>query len=257
MELAGTGGRRPVRPGNWREIQLDVGSPGTVRALLERERPNTVFFCAYDKSNPTVTVDAAVAAARAAAELGAGFLFYSSDMVFDGAAGGYDEDAPLSPGTAYGAMKVQAEALVQAEHPLAQVARTSLLVGESGILMRPAYECDTLVRGLPVTLYRDEWRSPTHVDDVARASWELASLEVSGVYHLAGPERLSRVQLGRILCALYRFDERLIREADRPPGRPRDTSLDSRRAAALIGWAPHALSDLARHPAASVASGRG
>lgn len=246
MELAGTGGRRPVRPGNWREIQLDLGTPVTVRGLLERERPGTVFFCAYDKTDPTVTVDAAVAAARAAAEIGAGFLFYSSDMVFDGAAGGYTEDAPLSPANAYGAMKAQAEALVRAEHPGTQVVRTSLLVGESGIHMRPAYECENLVRGLPVTLYADEWRSPTHVDDLARASWELASLDVAGVYHVAGPERLSRVELGRILCALYRLDGSLIREAERPPSRPRDTSLDSRRAAALIGWAPRALSSLAR-----------
>jgi len=247
VELVGTGGRRPVRPGNWREIQLDLGVPGTVRGLLERERPGTVFFCAYDKTNPTVTVDAAVAAARAATELGAGFVLFSSDMVFDGATGGYAEDAPLAPTDTYGAMKVQAEALVQAEHAGAQVVRTSLLVGESGIHMRPAYECETLVRGRSVTLYRDEWRSPTHVDDLARGAWDLASLDVAGVYHLAGSERLSRLELGRILCALYRLDESLIREAERPPSRPRDTSLDSRRAAALIGWAPRLLSDLARH----------
>ena len=252
MELAGTGGRRPVRPGSWREIQLDLGNPGTVRGLLERERPGTVFFCAYDKTDPSVTVDAAVAAARAAAGLGTGFVLFSSDMVFDGEAGGYTEDAPLSPTGAYGAMKVQAEALVQAEHPGAQVIRTSLLVGESGIHMRPEYECEALVRGLPVTLYRDEWRSPTHVDDLARGAWELASLDVAGVFHLAGPERLSRLELGRVLCALYRLDEGLIREADRPASRPRDTSLDSRRAAALIGWAPRRLSDLAPHGPAVV-----
>ncbi len=255
MELAGTGGRRPVRPGNWREIQLDLRVPGTVRDLLERERPRTVFFCAYDRTNPAVTVDAAVAAARAAFELDSGFVLFSSDLVFDGAAGGYTEDSPLSPTDTYGAMKVQAEALAQAEHPGAQVIRTSLLVGESGIHMRPAYECEALVRGQPVTLYRDEWRSPTHADDLAHGAWELASLDVAGVYHLAGPERLSRVDLGRILCALYRFDEGLVREANRPPARPRDTSLDSRRAAALIGWAPRALSELARHPA--VATGHG
>ena len=249
MELAGTGGRRPVRPGNWREIQLDLGAPGTVRGLLEQQRPGTIFFCAYDRTNPTVTVDAAVAAARASAELGSGFVFFSSDMVFDGQAGGYTEDSPLAPASGYGAMKVQAEALVQAEHPGAQVVRTSLLVGESGIHMRPAYECEALVRGQPVTLYKDEWRSPTHVDDLARGAWDLAALDVAGVYHLAGSERLSRLELGRILCALYRFDAGLIREAARPASRPRDTSLDSRRAAALIDWAPRVLSDLARHPA--------
>jgi dTDP-4-dehydrorhamnose reductase len=251
VELVGAGGRRPVRPGNWREIQVELGAPGTVRGLLERERPGTVFFCAYDKTDPTVTVDAAVAAARAAAELGAGFVFFSSDLVFDGATGGYTEDSPLAPSDTYGAMKAQAESLVQAEHASAQVIRTSLLVGESGIHMRPAYECETLLRGQPVTLYVDEWRSPTHVDDLARAVWELASLDVAGVFHLAGAERLSRVELGRILCALYRFDSGLLREAPRPSSRPRDTSLDSRRAAALIGWAPRPLSDLARHPAAA------
>ena len=251
MELAGTGGRRPVRPGNWREIQLDLRAPASVRALLEGERPDTVFFCAYDRTDPAITVDAAVVAARAAAELGAGFLLFSSDMVFDGATGGYTEESPLSPASAYGAMKVQAEALVQAEHPTAQVVRTSLLVGESGIHMRPAYECDTLVRGLPVTLYSDEWRSPTHVDDLARGSWELASRDVAGVFHLAGPERLSRVELGRILCTLYRLDPALILEARRPPDRPRDTSLDSRRAAALLDWAPRTLSRLVRRPAAT------
>ena len=89
---------------------------------------------------------------------------------------------------------------------------------------------------MPVTLYADEWRSPTHVDDLARASWELASLDVAGVYHMAGPERLSRLELGRILCALYHLDEGLIREAKRPPSRPRDTSLDS-----PPGGGPHRL----------------
>ena len=97
----------------------------------------------------------------------------------------------------------------------------------------------------PVTLYRDEWRSPTHVDDLVRASWQLAALDVSGVYHVAGAERLSRLELGRILAAMFRYRTERIQEADRPPSRPRDTSLDSRRVAALIGWAPRVLSELA------------
>ncbi len=252
MELAGTGGVRPVRPGNWREIQLDLGVPGAARALLDRERAGAVFFCAYDRINSAVTVDAPVEAARAAFRAGARFVLFSSDLVFDGTAGGYAEDAPVAPISAYGAMKLQAEALVQAEHPGALIVRTSLLVGETGIHVRPTYECENLMRGQPVTLYRDEWRSPTLADDVARAAWELASMDVAGVFHVAGPERLSRVELGRLLCALYRFDERLIREAPRPSDRPRDTSLHSRRATALLGWAPRSLSDAARGVAPAV-----
>ncbi len=246
MQLAGTGNRRPVRPGTWREIHLDLGTPSAVRGVIEAERPSAVFFCAYDKTNPTVTVDAAVTAARASAEAGARFVLFSSDMVFDGGKGGYTEQSLASPISPYGQMKAQAEALVRAEHAGAVVVRTSLLVGESGIMLRPAYECETLMRGQPVTLYRDEWRSPTLADDLARAAWDLASHEVAGLFHVAGPERLSRVELGRVICAMFRFNPALIREADRPPDRPRDTSLDSRRAARLLGWGPRALSDVVR-----------
>ena len=240
-----------MRPGNWKELHLDLAAPSAARALVEQERPSTVFFCAYDKSNPAVTVDAAVATARAALAGGARYVLFSTDMVFDGRTGGYSEQSVATPIESYGAMKAEAEALVRAEHPNALVIRTSLLVGESGIMLRPAYECESLMRGRPVSLYRDEWRCPTHVDDVARAAWELAAMEVAGVYHVAGPERLSRLELGRIVCDLFHFDPALIREADRPPSRPRDTSLDCRRAMTLLGWAPRSLSELARVPVAA------
>lgn len=248
VALAGTGGRRPVRPGNWRELHLDLATPTAARAVIEQERPSTVFFCAYDRTNPAVTVDAAVAAARAAVTQAARFVLFSTDLVFDGRDGPYAEDAPAAPVLAYGAMKLEAEALVAAEHAGALIIRTSLLVGESGVMLRPAFECDALVRGQSVSLYRDEWRSPTHVDDVARAAWELSLLDVAGVYHVAGP-RLSRLELGQVLCGLFRFSPALIREADRPASRPRDTSLDARRAAALLGWAPRPLASLVPQPA--------
>ncbi len=237
-----------MRPGNWKELHVDLTTPSGVREVVEREQPSAVFFCAYDKGNPAVTVDAAVAAARAAAARTARFVFFSSDLVFDGRAGSYGEDAPTGPLSPYGAMKLEAEALVAAEHPGALIVRTSILVGESGVMLRPAFECDAMVRGQAVTLYRDEWRSPVHVDDVARAAWELCVLDIGGVYHVAGA-RLSRLELGRVLCAMFRFSPALVREADRPASRPRDTSLDSHRAAALLGWSPRPLADLAHQPA--------
>lgn len=245
VDLVGTGGRRPVRPGDWKDAQLDVTSPSAVRALMEQVRPTTVFYCAYDKTNRAVTVDGAVLAARAAERAHASFVFFSSDQVFDGRTGGYTHESRVSPVSAYGVMKADAELLVAAEHPSAVVLRTSLLVGESGAMIRPAYECGTMLRGQPVTLYADEWRSPTHVDDVACAAWLLAGLDIPGVFHVAGPERLSRLELGRILCAIFRFEADLLREGDRPPERPRDTSLDSRRAVQLLGRQPRALSELA------------
>jgi dTDP-4-dehydrorhamnose reductase len=239
-----------VRPGPWRDVQLDITSPTALRALFERERPGIVFFCAYDRENRLATVDAPVRAAALAAQVGARFVFFSTDLVFDGRAGGYKEADRLAPVMAYGAMKAEAEVEVRVENRAATIVRPSLFVGESGVMLRPAYECETLLRGRPVTLYRDEWRSPTHVDDVARAAWDLAAHEYPGVFHVAGPDRLSRMELGRLLCMLFRLDVSLLREGARPADRPKDTSLDCRRTSELLGWAPRSLVQLAQRAGA-------
>ena len=242
-----------MRPGPWRDCQLDLSSPAALRSLFEREQPGIVIFCAYDPADRAVTVDAPARAAALAAKLGARFVFLSTDLVFDGTQGRYTEADGIAPTLPYGAMKADAELLVRSEHPSAVVLRASLFVGESGVTMRPSYECDNLLRGLPVSLYRDEWRSPTHVDDVARAAWDLAAREVQGPFHVAGPDRMTRLELGRVLCALFRFDVRLLRDAERPADRPRDTSLDGRHTAALLGWTPRSIIEMARSVRARVA----
>jgi len=230
-----------VRPGNWREVRLDVSSPSAVRSLVERERPGAVFYVAYDKADRAITVDAARAAASAATSVGARVVLTSTDLVFDGRAGNYDENAPAAPVLPYGQMKLEAEAAVRDAAPGAVILRPSLLVGESGINLRPSYECGQLMRGQPTDLYSDEWRSPVHVDDVAKIAWELCSMDVAGPYHVGGPERLSRLELGRVLCTMFRFDAGLLREAKRPADRPRDTSLNSSRVRELVDWAPRTL----------------
>lgn len=219
---------------------------------MERERPGAVIYCSYETTSRAITVEGARDCARAAAKAGAKFVFISSDLVFDGAAGNYTESAPARPIFPYGHYKLEAEGHVKVAHPEALVARPALLVGESGVMLRPSFECTNLMRGQPVNLYSDEWRSAVHVDDVARAVWDLLIKDVSGLFHVGGPRRLSRLEIGRLLCAMHRFDPALVREAKRPPDRPRDTSLDSTRITNLLGWAPRALQATAPLAAAGV-----
>lgn len=206
---------------------------------------------AYHTADRAITVDGARAAARAASGLGARFLLTSTDLVFDGRAGNYAETYPASPILPYGQAKLEAEAAVRDAAPGAVILRPSLFVGESGIILQPLFECSNLMRGQAVDLYGDEWRSPVHVDDVAGAAWDLVSGEVSGTFHWGGPQRLSRLELGLLLCDMHRFDRRLIREGKRPEDRPRDTSLDSRRLATLLGWQARSLASSSRLPAAA------
>lgn len=236
IELVGTGFNHPVPPGNWRDVVLDATAPARVADVVSRERPGAVIYASYRMGDRAITVDGARYAARAAAKAGARFVYISSDMVLGGETGNYDERAPAVPKLLYGEHNLEAEGNVWIEHEEAVILRPALMVGETARQQRPAYECETLSRGLPCRLYVDEWRTPVHVDDVARAAWDLASMDVRGVYHLGGPVRLSRLELGRVLCAMFGFDAALCVEARRPADRPRDLSLNSARLAGLLGW---------------------
>ncbi len=159
----------------------------------------------------------------------------STDMVFDGERGNYREDDAVAPLSIYGRTKAEAERAVLA-YPRNLVVRLSLLFGPS-LVGRPAFfdqQITALREGRPITLFHDEWRTPLSLLTAARSLLTLAASDVGGRLHLGGPERLSRVEMGRRLAAFLHCDpavivsaSRLNSAADEP--RPRDLALDSSR----------------------------
>src|SRR5262249_26754590 len=125
-------------------------------------------------------------------------VFVSTDLVFDGARGGYHEDDIPNPLSVYGLSKSAAEQAVL-DVPGNVVVRISLLFGPS----RNGRGCffdeqvAALQRGLPVTLFDDEWRTPLDLATAARALWAVARSDFSGILHLGGPQRLSRWEMGQ------------------------------------------------------------
>ena len=65
--------------------------------------------------------------ARAAAEVGARFVYFSTDYVFDGLAGPYAEDGPDRPLSAYGRAKREAEVALAEPWATAQLTAPDLL----------------------------------------------------------------------------------------------------------------------------------
>jgi len=228
--------------------ELDLLDFAAVRRRFAAERPALVIHCAAlsqsvaCQARPDLARQINVEATRHLAELASDcrFVFFSTDLVFDGRQGYYAEDATVNPLSVYGETKAAAEAIV-ARHPRALVIRTSLNGGRSPTgdrgfneQLRRAWQAGQTAR-----LFTDEFRCPIAAVETARAVWELVGLGLTGLVHVAGGERLSRWRIGQLLAARWpqlhpRIEVASLREYTGAP-RPPDTSLNCARAEAALG----------------------
>jgi len=228
--------------------ELELTDFAAVRRAFRDARPQLIIHCAALSKSPAcqenpalahlLNVEVTALLAEIAAEIP--FFFFSTDLVFDGTRGNYHESDAVNPLSVYGETKVAAERVVLA-NPRHTVIRTSLNAGVSvtgdrsfNEDMGRAWEAGRTLR-----LFVDEFRSPIPAAATARAVWELASRHQPGLYHLAGAERLSRWQIGRLLAKGKspppKFESCSLAEYRGAPRAP-DTSLDCAKIQALLSF---------------------
>jgi len=178
-----------------------------------------------------------VAATRVLAEAadGARVVFSSTDMVFDGTAAPYREADPPRPLSHYGRTKAAAERVL-VEFPNTLVVRIPLMYGFAYAPRNTTFsqQMAALRAGTPLRLFTDEYRTPIWLADAARALIALARSDLTGVIHIAGPQRLSRYELvaqcARVLGLPTAHLVPISRlDIPAPEPRPADLSLDGGR----------------------------
>lgn len=236
--------------------QLDLTDWDAVRDRFHRESPRLVIHCAAlsntvgCEKDPDSAHRMNVETTALLAELSADqrLVFFSTDLVFDGQnANSSEEDTP-GPLGVYARTKLEAERTVLA-HPNHLVIRTSINGGVSPSGRRGFNEVLEVAwaEARITPLFVDEFRSPIPAFVTARATWELALSPASGIYHVAGEERLSRFQIGQLVAARHpelesRIEPRSIRDYDGPP-RAADCSLNCNKAQALLSFQLPGLTD--------------
>ena len=150
--------------------------------------------------------------ARAAAEAGARFVYFSTDYVFDGYSGPYTEDSPTNPLSAYGKSKLDCEVALDEELGDQQLTvRTAWVFGPEKQGKNFSYQlARTLSVGKPLECPTDQVSNPSYGPDVARAVVTLVEGGHSGLIHVAGPEVMDRVRFARALAEGFGLDPHLI-----------------------------------------------
>src|SRR5262245_41771966 len=228
-----------------RSAACDITDARAVRRAIAASRARAVVNAAAatsgerdEKLLAAVNVEGARNVAVAAAKAGARLVHVSTDVVLDGRAPPYRDDAPACPVNAYGRSKAAGERAVRAANPAAVLVRASHVYDLATPDPSLSAFAERLARGEPCRLFTDEVRCPVARRALASALTELVTLDVAGTLNVAGAEPLSRFDYGTLLLEWFRVPGRERVESARAAGladpRPLDLTLDTSKARALL-----------------------
>ena len=246
----------PVALRAYTKPDLDITDLPAIRAALREMAPDVVINCAaYTRVDDAETNQEeayrinAVGAGQLAGvcrELGARYVYPSTDYVFDGNTDvPYTPVSPPAPLNAYGRSKLAGEAVAKAAGDYL-IVRTSWLYGEAGHNFVRAIVA-RLRAGQPLRVVSDQCGAPTWTQDLARALIALLKCAApSGIYHVTNAGSTTWYDFAREIAATLGISASIEACTTEQYGalaaRPRFSVLDCSSVTSLIGelrdWRP-------------------
>ena len=203
--------------------QLDITHKGDVKSLVSSFHPTVIInaagatdvdWCELHREEAwktnVVAVENLIEAAR---KVGARLIHVSTDYVFDGQHGPYTEEDIPNPISYYGKSKLASENAVRIGGIPHTIFRTILLYGFAGRTRDsfPSWVIRSLSSGQEIRCSEDQISNPTHVNDLAFAIIKAFELNRDGLYHVCGPERISRHDFAQRTAELFFLDASKIK----------------------------------------------
>lgn len=206
---------------------VDILNENALKNLFENVKPDVVIHSAaitnplpkkdqtnkdYFDTNVTPTNNIAKLCEKYKTRL----IYISTDLVYAGYRGSFlKEDAKLIPASIYAETKLVGEMKVKESTDNFLILRTALLYGIGLNHSRCHFQnmYDDLKNRKPTKLFTDQYRTPISLSDSAKIIAELVKIDLkSETLNLGGTERVSRFELGELLCSIAGLDINLLQK---------------------------------------------
>jgi dTDP-4-dehydrorhamnose reductase len=234
---------------------MDFTDPFAVHDVFEKFRPEAVVHAgAVSKPDDCerqqwpawlTNVEGTVNMLLNAEEHKSFFVFLSTDFVFDGEKGMYKEEDAPDPVNFYGKTKYEAEEAVKEYEYDWAIVRTVLVYGkpctDRGNLLSIVRA--KLEKGEEYSVFDDQVRTPTYVEDLAAGIISIIEKRAKGVYHLSGTDTLTPYQMACMAADHLGLDKTLIKKVSaatfsQPAKRPPKTGFIINKAKKELGFSP-------------------
>jgi len=210
------------------DLESIAANPGQLDGIIARHNITAVFCAAGATNVDRCEADHAWASAAnhlgplalARAALHIPFVFFSTDYVFPGSAenpGPYSENDATNPLSVYGRTKLEGEQSILAAHPSALVLRTTTVYGPDQQGKNYLYTLSRVLKaGNIMKAPTDQLATPTYNADLAAAAIALVQRRQSGIFHVAGPDFLSRYDFALAACKILALPSTTLQPVTTP-----------------------------------------
>jgi dTDP-4-dehydrorhamnose reductase len=247
---------------NYRYISMDITSEENTSEVISSIKPDFIIHTAamtnVDQCEAEKelcwrqNVDAVKYISAAAAIAGAHLTHLSTDFIFDGKNGPYDETAKGNPLSYYGESKLAAEETVINSNISWAIARTVLVYGIAHDMSRSniiLWVKKSLEEGKSIQVVNDQWRTPTLAEDLALGCYLIVKHHATGIFNISGKEMLTPYEMAIKTADFFHLDKSLIQKSDstkfkQPAVRPPKTGFIIEKAMAILKYQPHTFEEV-------------
>jgi dTDP-4-dehydrorhamnose reductase len=240
---------------------LDVTNPTDVEQVITMHQPTHIIHTAamtnVDECEINheacwqLNVEAVKYLTSIAEKLDIHLIHLSTDFIFDGAAGPYNEEAAANPISYYGESKLAAEKIVRASAGKWAIVRTVLVYGivhdygRSNIVL---WVKNSLEKKQSIKVVSDQFRTPTLAEDLAQGCWLIARHDAQGIFNISGKELLTPYDMALQVADYFNLDTDCITRADassftQTAKRPARTGFIIQKAETELGYRPHSFAE--------------
>lgn len=241
---------------------LDILDTDATDALLNSFQPDVIINASalsvvdYCEQHPEEAYAINVTTVKHLAEYSQAnscrLIHLSTDFVFDGTATeAYTETDTPNPINYYGKTKRWSEEAIQQTCNNHAIVRVEVVYGkpfdgQHGNIVHLVK--NRLGNGQGIRVVSDQFRSPTWVEDIARAIESLLSDKYQGIYHICGGETLSVADIALRAAKYFGLDTSLIQpvtteEMNEATPRPLFSPMSTEKAFREFGYQPSKLED--------------
>ncbi|WP_200975702.1 SDR family oxidoreductase [Echinicola sp. 20G] len=264
FEIIATGRGACRLPASWKDYtyaSMDITSQEDVKSVFNKFQPDLVIHgaamtnvdqCETEKEACYQQNVAAVQHIIKACEQHDSYMVHvSTDFIFDGEDGPYDEAAKPNPVNYYGETKLLAEELIQHSNINWGIARTVLVYGISHDMSRSnivLWVKNSIEQGKDLQLVDDQLRTPTLAEDLAEGCILMAEQKARGIFNISGEELLTPYDMAIKTADFFKLDKSKINRTNsstftQPAKRPLKTGFNIQKAKTQLNYQPKSFNE--------------